>query len=1028
MLDDFEDLAGWTTTASEGARVWITREPGRTGAGMHVGFDLAGGGGWVIVRKSFSLPLPENYAFTFQLRGDARPNNFEFKLLDARGRDVWWRNQRDFAFPHDWQQVVIRKSRITHAWGAGRGELKQVGSIEFAVSAGEGGSGSLWIDDLTFEPREPAGHDGVTPSVTASTSLSGSEPSFMLDQDPATRWRSEPVPPAQWVVVDLQKNREYGGLVIDWDADDYATMFEVQVSNDGTQWTSVYRTATGHGRRDYVYMPDAESRYIRLDLARSSRGRGYGIATLAVEPFEFSASPNDFFEAIARDGPIGNYPKYFYGKQTYWTVVGVDGDDKEALLNEEGMLEVDKGAFSIEPFLHTDAGLVTWSAAAPTQQLEDGYLPIPSVTWQHEHLALRTTAFAAGEAGKSTLFARYRIENKGDRGEPVQLFLALRPFQVNPPWQTLNASGGVTHIQELRFDGRTVWVNRDRPVVSLTTPDRFGAAMFEEGPITDFLATGRVPPQTQVADPLQFASGALQYNFYLEPKGHAEVALAIPFHEPYLTSAGLGGDGATVAGERHDEARRYWERVLGRVEFLVPPDARVIPDTVRSTLAYILINRDGPALRPGSRNYARAWIRDGAMTSSALLALGYPQAVHDFLLWYAQFQGADGKVPCCVDKRGADPVSEHDSPGAFIYAIAEYYRFTRDVGFLSDMWPHVVRAVDYMSSLRRRRTTEEFRSPDKLAFYGLLPESISHEGYSGHPVHSYWDDFFALRGLKDAAAMAAVLGDTEHAEKLAALRDAFRETLYASIRRTATQHGIDYIPGSVELADFDPTSTTAALMPGGELDSLPHDELARTFERYWTEFKQRQDGSEWESYTPYEIRNVSAFVRLGEKDRALELLDYFLANRRPPAWNEWGEISWRDPEAPRFIGDMPHTWVGAGFVDAVRTLFAYERESDRSLVLAAGIPARWVTGETGVGVKRLPTHHGILSYTLRAEGPDTVRLRLSGDLALPPGKIVVRSPLDRPLRSLTVNGQPVDTFTADAAVVGECPADVVLGY
>src|SRR5438874_2629991 len=94
----------------------------------------------------------------------------------------------------------------------------------------------------------------------------------------------------------------------------------------------------------------------------SSRGRGYGIATVSVEPVRFSASPNQFFEAIARDGPEGMYPKYLYGRQTYWTVVGVNGDDRTALLNEEGMLEVDKGAFSIEPFLYTDAGFITWDA------------------------------------------------------------------------------------------------------------------------------------------------------------------------------------------------------------------------------------------------------------------------------------------------------------------------------------------------------------------------------------------------------------------------------------------------------------------------------------------------------------------------------------------------------------------------------------------------------------------------------------------------------------------------------------------
>ena len=35
----------------------------------------------------------------------------------------------------------------------------------------------------------------------------------------------------------------------------------------------------------------------------------------------------------------------------------------------------------------------------------------------------------------------------------------------------------------------------------------------------------------------------------------------------------------------------------------------------------------------------------------------------------------------------------------------------------------------------------------KRLFFGLLPESISHEGYSSKPMHSYWDDFFALQGL-----------------------------------------------------------------------------------------------------------------------------------------------------------------------------------------------------------------------------------------------------------------------------------------
>jgi hypothetical protein len=567
-------------------------------------------------------------------------------------------------------------------------------------------------------------------------------------------------------------------------------------------------------------------------------------------------------------------------------------------------------------------------------------------------------------------------------------------------------------------------------VVPLAVPDGFGDSTFEQGSVTDFLLSDRLPVHDAVSDPLGFASGALRYNLYLEPRGRAEVSLAIPFHAaasavPRL----LGAEGPAFIAEQQERVRHAWEGLLSRVTIDLPPEGGALVRALRSTLAYTLVNRDGPALRPGSRNYARSWIRDGAMTSTALLEMGFPEQVREFLRWYAPYQGPDGKIPCCIDRRGADPVLEHDAAGEFVYAVMEYYRYTRDVGFLHEMWPRVVRAIDYLVELRERRMTDEYRTPDKRAFYGLLPESISHEGYSSHPVHSYWDDFFALRGFKDAAQMAVVVGDDARAARFEALRDSFRETLTVSIARTMTAHDIDYLPGSVELADFDPTSTAAAIVPGGELAHLPESAVRRTFDRYWADFEAwRQGGGERDGYSPYEFRNVGVFVRLGEKQRALDLLDHLLADQRPRGWNAWAEIAWRDPSAPRFIGDMPHTWVGSGLIGSVRMLFAYEREADRALVVGAGLPAPWVMSERGVEVKRLPTHYGILNLTVRKETADAVRLRLSGDLTVPPGGIVVPSPLARPLRRARVNGEPVETVGADAVVVRTFPAQVLLEY
>src|SRR5439155_1806171 len=218
---------------------------------------------------------------------------------------------------------------------------------------------------------------------------------------------------------------------------------------------------------------------------------------------------------------------------------------------------------------------------------------------------------------------------------------------------------------------------------------------------------------------------------------------------------------------------------------------------------WILVNRDGPAIQPGSRCYERSWIRDGALTSSALLRLGHDREVREFIDWFAAHQYPDGKVPCCVDRRGADPVPEHDSGGELIFAIAEYVRYTGDRAFAERLWPVVSRAAAYLDSLRRQRRTAAWRLPATREFYGLLPPSISHEGYSAKPMHSYWDDLFALRGFKDAAYLAGVLGRESDRRRWRSVRDEFQRDLVASIGAAMARHHIDYIPGCADLGDFD---------------------------------------------------------------------------------------------------------------------------------------------------------------------------------------------------------------------------------
>ena len=159
----------------------------------------------------------------------------------------------------------------------------------------------------------------------------------------------------------------------------------------------------------------------------------------------------------------------------------------------------------------------------------------------------------------------------------------------------------------------------------------------------------------------------------------------------------------------------------------------------------------------------------------------------EFVDWYGPFQFESGKVPCVVDRRGADPVPENDSHGEYIMAVMNVYRFTGDKAFLERHWPRVQKAVAYIEKLRGERMTAEFAAQyhgdapgerqtavSSHAFYGLMPESISHEGYSAKPMHSYWDDFFTLKGLKDAADMARAVERAANRRSLSGARRRFR--------------------------------------------------------------------------------------------------------------------------------------------------------------------------------------------------------------------------------------------------------------
>lgn len=1009
-LDAFEDLAPWTADASTDVTSTLSSVAGHRGEALRLDYDFNGRSGYAFAARDLSFESPENYEISFRVRGAGPTNTFEVKFTDASGENVHWSRTARYDFPDGWTLFTIKKRQIGWAWGP-RADRTFRGAerVEFVVTAGEGGRGFIEIDDLTLRTLPPEPSVPPRPVATATSEDGNAIASLSVDDNPLSAWTTIGAG-EQSLTLDLGYEREFGGLTLRWADGKAASAYRIMASGDRRQWREIARVRQGDGGTDWIRTPEASARWLRLDLTtpQTAPGSGqmgagfgtigapataYALADLRIEPLAFGEDETAFLTAVAGQSRRGLYPRGFRGEQPYWTLVGVDGGGESGLISEDGAIELKRGGPSIEPFVLDNGRLVTWADARIEQALVDGDLPIPTVTWAHDDWTLKITSMAEGSPDAAALYGRYDLTNTSALERTLTLALAARPMQVNGPEQFLAVSGGAAPVRQMQWHQGELVLDDVVRVHPLAAPDAVRTATFEAGADPQSLiarAGEGVRDGARTADATGLMSGAMLYTVTLrsgETRTFGWVS-SLDGPRPALPATASVEAALDLIQTR---VAAGWREKLDRFDLITPPEGARIEATMKSSLAHMLMSRQGPALQPGTRSYNRSWIRDGAMMAEGLNRLGHAALSQDYLRWYAPYVFDNGKVPCCVDSRGADPVPENDSHGEFVFLAAETWRYTGDLTQLRAVWPQVQAAIGYMDTLRASTRTEANRTPATRHFYGLLPPSISHEGYSDRAAWSYWDDFWGLLGYRDAIEIAEALGETEAAERFAAARAEFSADVTASITGTAIHHRIDWIAGAADRGDFDATSTTIGLSPGGLQDELPQGLLIRTFEKYWENFTARQaNRTAWRDYTPYELRTVGAFVRLGQRERAMQALDFFFADRRPRAWNGWAEVVGRDLREPRFIGDMPHAWISSDYIRSALDLFVYDRDADHALVLAAGLPMSWIDSATGVGVRDVRTPYGALTYSLRRRAGLTTLTLAAG--VTPPGGFVLQWP------------------------------------
>lgn len=90
----------------------------------------------------------------------------------------------------------------------------------------------------------------------------------------------------QWFMVDLGANYDIGRVEIDWSSD-AGKMYDIQVSKDGGNWTTLYRQLKGYGNEVANIELYANARYVRMyGYTRVESGSGFSIKEMKVYKYK----------------------------------------------------------------------------------------------------------------------------------------------------------------------------------------------------------------------------------------------------------------------------------------------------------------------------------------------------------------------------------------------------------------------------------------------------------------------------------------------------------------------------------------------------------------------------------------------------------------------------------------------------------------------------------------------------------------------------------------------------------------------
>ncbi len=712
-----------------------------------------------------------------------------------------------------------------------------------------------------------------------------------------------------------------------------------------------------------------------------------------------------------------------------WTAVGLPSSSLLPIVDPRGLVTPHYDGWSLDCWVVTpDGRTLVPSKADGVEQFQNvnGAQAVETRCHASGHGLTLTTRTQVSKMDGIPV-CRIEIEATGPMGS--RLVIGIRPY--NPE--------GISFINSIDRDasGDACVVNEEDAVFFRPEPQEMLFSTYEEGDVFRRVvgAVSEITPGAEGASGAEcevgMATAAAIYSVGNDTTAAANVLVPLGLdpkrtgRSPYLfrprkrrerdmvsrirdslgddigSESRAEADSTNAETKAESEARSEWVETRGNHCRIQLPDHRV--EYLYGTSLNSLILHTAEEVYAGPYTYKRYWVRDAALILHALIVAGLAERARTMIPSFFERQERSGYF---LSHDG-----EWDSNGEVLWLLDRYLRMTGET--CPREWHEPVKkGAEWICDMLEKSRNDASTSNDPEAVHaGLLPAGFSAEHF-GPVDFYYWDDFWAVAGLRGAARIAVEAGNGDDAERYLEFSGRLLGDIDRSLQTVRTRLGSEAVPSSpYRRMDSGAVGSLAAGYPlrlwtprdprlvatAGYLyencvvrDGFFHDmthsginpyltlHLAQVLLRAGTPVVEQGRTTDTGRETNGSRAGRKAFLRL------LNGVASFASQA-----GTWAEAM-HPQTGGGCMGDGHHVWAAAEWILAVRNAFL--REEDGSLIIGSGLDGAWVEegseltfgpGLTEFGTVELRMHVSETSVTVEGTAdwhrtPEAVRILLPG--------------------------------------------------